>query len=100
MIGRWIFINFVYGLIMTDSPTREMTKWQCHKKVHAEKITGIAPTREDGTFDLLFEEGSVTVDDGYRSKHHPQIGGYYVLYEDGYKSFSPAEAFESGYTRI
>lgn len=36
----------------------------------------------------------------YVEKHKPIVGGYYVIYEDGYKSFSPAEAFESGYTRI
>ena len=29
-----------------------------------------------------------------------KVGGYYVVYEDGYKSFSPAEAFESGYKRV
>ena len=33
-------------------------------------------------------------------KHRPQVGGYYVVYDDGYKSFSPAKAFEEGYTRI
>lgn len=27
-------------------------------------------------------------------------GGYYVRYADGYESFSPAKAFEEGYTRI
>lgn len=26
--------------------------------------------------------------------------GYYVVYDGGYKSFSPAEAFEGGYTKI
>ena len=36
----------------------------------------------------------------YIDKHHPQEGGYYVQYEGGYESYSPAEAFESGYTRI
>ena len=30
----------------------------------------------------------------------PHVGGYYVLYEDGYESFSPAKAFEEGYTRF
>ena len=40
------------------------------------------------------------VDHSYIRKHNPQIGGYYVVYEDGYKSFSPAEVFESGYTLI
>jgi hypothetical protein len=33
-------------------------------------------------------------------RSNPQIGGYYVLYEDGYESFSPADAFESGYSLI
>ena len=30
-------------------------------------------------------------------KHKPHAGGYYVVYDDGYKSFSPAKAFEEGY---
>ena len=30
----------------------------------------------------------------------PEVGGYYVVHKDGYKSFSPANAFEEGYTRI
>jgi xanthine/CO dehydrogenase XdhC/CoxF family maturation factor len=28
------------------------------------------------------------------------LGGYYVLYEDNFESWSPAKAFEEGYTRI
>jgi hypothetical protein len=40
------------------------------------------------------------VDAEYVRKHNPQAGGYYVVYQDGYKSFSPADAFEGGYTRI
>lgn len=36
----------------------------------------------------------------YVQKHAPKAGGYFVAYEDGYKSWSPAEAFESGYTRL
>lgn len=47
-------------------------------------------------------------DDGYHpfelgasfdDKHKPQRGGYFVLYEDGYASYSPAEPFENGYTK-
>ena len=33
-------------------------------------------------------------------KHNPAVGGYYVVYKDGYESFSPAQAFEEGYARI
>jgi hypothetical protein len=48
------------------------------------------------------EEGiePIRVDVPYLKKHRPQIGGYFVLYDDGYMSFSPAKAFEDGYTRI
>jgi len=34
----------------------------------------------------------------YLAKHKPTSGGYYVVYKDGYESFSPAQAFEEGYT--
>jgi hypothetical protein len=40
------------------------------------------------------------VSDEYLLKHKPEVGGYYVQYDDGYKSFSPAKAFEEGYTRL
>lgn len=39
------------------------------------------------------------VDALYLKKHNPQVGGYYIVYADGYKSWSPAQAFEEGYTR-
>lgn len=40
------------------------------------------------------------VDWAFMAKHKPEAGGYYVVYDDGYKSFSPAKAFEEGYTLI
>jgi len=40
------------------------------------------------------------VEPGYFLKHKPEVGGYFVQYEDGYKSYSPAKAFEEGYTRL
>jgi hypothetical protein len=30
----------------------------------------------------------------------PKIGDYFVIYEDGYQSWSPKAAFESGYTKV
>jgi hypothetical protein len=48
------------------------------------------------------EEGyaAFPVSRAYVSKHNPQVGGYFVVYADGYKSWSPAQAFEEGYTRV
>jgi hypothetical protein len=37
------------------------------------------------------------VSESYLLKHTPAPGGYYVRYEDGYESYSPAEAFEKAY---
>ncbi len=87
-----------------QQPTAPMPRYQCHKIVGALKILEIRPREKplgNGT-DLVVEPpfAPIWVDSMYMAKHKPAAGGYYVEYEDGYKSFSPAEAFESGYTRI
>ena len=87
---------------------REMPKYECHKQVWALKIaelrrTGSENEESDGGLIIVPADGgygAFKVDRDYVAKHKPQIGGYYVVYADGYKSFSPAEAFESGYTRV
>ena len=82
---------------------REMPKYKCHKEVWALKIAEITPKFGDGSAEILPEEDGYAlfrVDGEYVKKHNPQVGGYYVVYEDGYKSFSPAKAFEDGYTLI
>ena len=43
---------------------------------------------------------SFVVSTEFISKHKPEVGGYFVVYNDGYESFSPAKAFEEGYTLI
>jgi hypothetical protein len=79
----------------------ELPKWKCHKTVQAAKITGFDIDNE-GEYTLTLEgiEKPVIVSDDYMHKHKPEIGGYYIVYADGYESFSPAEAFEGGYTKI
>ena len=42
----------------------------------------------------------IKVDRAYMNKHKPEVGGYYLRYEDGYESWSPAKAFEDGYSLI
>jgi hypothetical protein len=84
----------------------EMPRYQCHKKVWALKIADIklnVPEKPStGAMITPSEKGYApfSVDAAYMDKHKPQIGGYYVVYDDGYKSFSPAKAFEEGYTRV
>ena len=81
----------------------EMPKYRCHKEVHALKIKAVVWDTEKNIASLVFEEigfGDIEMSPEYMSKHNPQAGGYYVVYEDGYKSWSPAEAFEAGYSLI
>ncbi len=84
----------------------EMPRYKCHKEVHALKIAEVIdPTKPneetDGSRLLRGDEGfaPIRVDHEFVRKHKPEAGGYYVVYADGYKSFSPAKAFEDGYTR-
>lgn len=86
--------------IKMSSPEK-MPKYLCHKEVWAVKIKGIRRLK-DGSATIVPEESGFTpfkVDQSYVKKHDPKLGGYFVLYEDGYKSFSPAEPFEAGYAR-
>ena len=90
-----------------ESASLEMPKYRCHKEVWALKIArieqvdpaglwnaGATITPTDGRYAPFFVSGE------YCAKHNPQAGGYFVLYEDGYRSWSPAEAFESGYSLL
>ena len=82
-----------------NSVTAELPKYTSHKTVWALKIASVS-ARSDGAL-LSFEDGRyapIVVDEAYVNKHAPKAGGYYVVYEDGYQSWSPQEAFESGYT--
>lgn len=86
----------------------EMPRYRCHKEVWALKIADVKDPAEHGNE----TDGSriiVPADAGYAPfriareyvwKHKPEAGGYYVVYADGYKSYSPTKAFEDGYTRI
>lgn len=80
----------------------EMPRYKSHKEVHALKIVSIrSRSVADGArlhFDHPF--APIEVDQKWLEQHEPKEGGYYVVYEDGYTSWSPAEAFESGYARV
>lgn len=82
----------------------EIPQYRCHKVVRAAKITAVEGHVEDNGMRLMLGEigGQVDVDDIWLGKHGQldMPGGYYVVYDDGYTSFSPAKAFEEGYARI
>ena len=89
-----------------------MPRYKCHKEVWALKIERIEYDQTKARAEGRETDGSAMivpadpryapfrVEQAYLRKHDPHFGGYYVVYEDGYKSFSPASAFEEGYTRV
>jgi len=110
---RFLTINLLGGGIKPTknnmSVSVEMPKYRSHKEVWALKIKSIVRDGEgenresDGSAIITPEEEGYApfrVEGDYLHKHKPQAGGYYVVYKDGYKSFSPAEAFEEGNTLI
>lgn len=92
--------------------TEEFPRYKCHKEVRALKIrsieykpnpdtTGMTGASSYGA--IFYPEGEYDpfdVSAEYMDRHDPHAGGYYVLYKDGYTSFSPADVFESGYTLL
>ncbi len=89
----------------------KLPEYQCHKRVRAAKIADIltlGPPTHFGnatvaaklSFRIDGDQFHVLVTREWMSKHQPQKGGYYVEYDDGYTSYSPAAAFEGGYSPI
>lgn len=90
----------------------EMPKYKCIKDVWALKIKSIVFDSDLASQETRETDGSATFtpeDDHYSPiklsaefvrKHKPVEGGYYVVYKDGYKSFSPESVFEEGYLLI
>lgn len=84
---------------MSDWP-----KYLSHKVVQAAKIVSIHDDGPDGAKFLWVDPGTGTLE-----KFEPtvagmfekaEVGGYVVLYEDGFKSVSPQGVFEDGYKLI
>jgi hypothetical protein len=82
-------------------PKVDLSTYTCHKQVQAAKIVDFFPA-ERGKIGMTVEDVAlgkvaVFVTDTWADKHNPSIGGWLVRYTDGYESYSPPEAFESGY---
>lgn len=78
-----------------------MKTYRCHKIVQASKIIGVTTSGKAVT-ELELEDGTRITDNlaALTVRHHPIVGDYLVMYEDGYMSLSPSKAFEDGYTEL
>ena len=94
---------------MNLGPSKEMPQYRCHKVVRAAKITGLSTDDSIWATKTPNEVVEITLGEiqgvwvttaQWCREHKAQIGGYLVQYEDGYRSYSPAKAFEEGYTKL
>jgi hypothetical protein len=79
----------------------KLPKWQSHKVVRAAKIVEVMA---DDQMVLDVKDGGRTLKvrpaERMFVRYRPVPGDYYVIYEDGYASISPASAFEAGYHKL
>jgi hypothetical protein len=79
------------------------SRYQCHKVVIASKIESIVELTSGGRVGWYLECGATIAPEvvaELTKRGAPKVGDYYVRYEDGYQSWSPAKAFEEGYSRL
>lgn len=84
--------------------TMEMPKYRSHKQVWALPIAAIE-FAEDGSAKIAPADrrySTVETKPGFRERFKGDEAdlGYYVVYADGYQSWSPTKAFVDGYTAI
>ena len=81
-----------------------MPRYQSQKTIHALKIKALQPHPEHPGEYLLTPEDTTycpfMVSRDYVNNRGAKEGGYYVVYQNGYESWSSAVAFEGGYTLI
>lgn len=81
--------------------TIPLPRYQCHKQVSALKIKAVVPNPRG--VELHFDDERFCphqVELFWVTQHGAEAGGYFVVYADGYTSYSPAAAFEAGYTLL
>lgn len=89
-----------------------LPQYKCHKRVWALKIKSIEEhlqvklcgvVQHEAYAVINFEDARfspITWDINFPGVSKPEAGWYYVVYEDGYRSFSPEASFESGYDKM
>jgi len=89
----------------------EMPRYVSHKKVWALQIASINEISVIGESEegisghtelllTLVDNRYAPIQKDCSDRPQPSAGWYYVVYPDGYFSFSPADAFEGGYTLV
>jgi hypothetical protein len=82
-----------------DAPKamRQMPRYVSHKTVAALEIKEVGDYGRLKFVELGYAEISAPKE--MFTRYQPKAGDFYVVYDDGYQSFSPRKAFLEGYTR-
>lgn len=99
-VGRSRSGHIEAGMAANTTDPSRLPQYQCHKVVRAAKIADVDHQTHVLLLDVDGERLVHPISAAVFEKHQPLVGGYWVIYPDGYESFSPAEPFESGYTRL
>ncbi len=76
----------------------KLPRYKSHKQVRAASIKNVNGGQL--TLDVDGEAVIHNVDLEMFSRYQPEEGDYFMLYEDGYQSICPKNAFEGGYLRM
>jgi hypothetical protein len=89
---------------MSDDATKHWPKYRSHKVVQAAKIVSIHHDLGEGPYFLWVDPGTGNLEKftptELKMLDHAEVGGYAVVYEDGYRSITPKAPFDDGYTLI
>lgn len=79
-----------------------MPRYICHKVVSALKIAAIEILQDKSAKIAPVEKGFAPfqTNPNFRFTGSESDLGYFVVYEDGFQSWSPTKVFEDGYTRL
>lgn len=78
-----------------------LQEYRCHKAVKAGQIFAVIFDHGTDEFVITLQSGmKIRKKRDWMERTGATIDGYYVLYEDGYDSYSPKAAFEKGYSVI
>jgi hypothetical protein len=82
-----------------------LPRWKCHKEVRGAKIEEIREHGDAGATFILHRADTdelieLDLNRAWIDRFKPHVGGYLVIYDDGYHSFSPGKQFEEGYRLI
>ena len=80
----------------------ELPQYKCHKVVRAGKISTVVTDLDKKL--LEFRVVGIKQPFGFPENMYRmrsvKAGDYLVVYEDGYVSYSPADVFEAGYSKL